>query len=107
MCLHGDIVDHARALLPAVTALDVVEAAGAPQTQNVLEALVEVVGEEGVEHGVGTRVGIGQSHHQLERALQRRRGADAAGYRGDIEHVEGQPAQDEHHHPTSPLPPPY
>ena len=92
------VVHHARLVLSAVAALGLVQPPHLLQAEHVLETLLEVLREERVEDGVGAAVGVSQHHHEGKSAPQDGRGADGARYRGDVEDVERQPAEDEHRH---------
>lgn len=94
----GGVMSHPAPVRPAVAPLHLVKACHLLQTQDVLKALLEVVRQEGVQDGVGATVGVAEHHHKVEGALHGRRGLDGAGDGGDIENVEGQPAEDKHSH---------
>lgn len=56
-------------ILLAVTPFPVVCAAHLDQTEDILEALLEVVRQEGIQDGVGTAIGIGEDHHEVKHAF--------------------------------------
>lgn len=94
---HG-FVEHPAPVRPAVAALDLVQPRDLFQAQDVLKALLEVVRQEGIQDGVGAAVGIAEHHHKVEGALHDGGGLYRAGDGGDVEDVEGQPAQNEYRH---------
>ena len=63
-------------VLLTVTPLPVVCAAHLDQAEDILEALLEVVGQEGREDRVGTAVGIGEDHHEVKHAFEGWGGTD-------------------------------
>ncbi len=88
MRFRHDVVDHSSPVLSTVAALDLIQAADSFKTQDVLEALLEVVRQEGVEDGVGAAVGVTQHHNEVKGALQHRCGGNGSGHRGHVEYVE-------------------
>lgn len=85
-------------VLLTVAPFPVVCAAHLDQAEDVLEALLEVVGQEGVQDWVGTAVSVGEDHHKVKHAFKRRGGTDGHRHGGDIEDVEGEPAENEDGH---------
>ncbi|EPQ04992.1 hypothetical protein D623_10030274 [Myotis brandtii] len=85
-------------VLLTVTPFPIVCAAHLDQAEDVLEALLEVVRQEGVQDGIGTAVGIGEDHNEVKHAFEGRRGIDGHGDGGDIEYVEREPAENEDGH---------
>lgn len=63
------VMGHPAPVRPAVTPLYFIQACDLFQAQNILEALLEVVRQEGVQNGVGAAVGVAEHHHEVERAL--------------------------------------
>lgn len=92
----GSVVGHPAPVRPAVTPLHLIQACHLFQAQNILEALLEVVRQKGVQDGVGAAVGVAEHHDEVERALHSRSRFDGPGDGGDIENVEGEPAENEH-----------
>lgn len=64
------VVSHPAPVRPAVAPLYFIQARDLFQAQNVLKALLEVVGQKGVQDGVSAAVGVAEHHHEVERALQ-------------------------------------
>lgn len=92
------IMGHPAPVCPAVTPLYFIQACDLFQAQNILEALLEVVRQEGIQDGVGAAVGVAEHHDEVERALHSRSRFDRASDGGDVENVEGEPAENEHRH---------
>ena len=85
-------------VLFTVASLPVICAAHLDQAEDILETLLEVVGQEGIEDRVGTAVGVGEDHHEVKHAFEGWGGTDGHRDRGDVEDVEGEPAEDEDGH---------
>lgn len=92
------VMSHPAPVRPAVAALHFIQASDLLEAQNILEALLEVVRQEGVQDGVSAAVGVAQHNHEVEGALHGRGRVDGPGDGGDVEDVEGEPAEDEHRH---------
>lgn len=82
-----DIVDHSSPVLSTVASVDLIQATDPFQTQDVLETLLEVVRQEGVEDRVGATVGVTQHHHEVKRAFQHGCCGNGSGHRGHVEYV--------------------
>lgn len=87
-----------RFVLLTVTPFPIICAAHLDQAEDILEALLEVVGQEGIEDRVGTAVSIGEDHHKVKHAFKGWGGTDGHRDRRDIEDVEGEPAENEDGH---------
>lgn len=85
-------------VLLTVTPFPVICAAHLDQAEDILEALLEVVRQEGIQDRVGAAVSIGEDHHKVKHAFKGWGGTDGHRDRGDIEDVEGKPAENEHRH---------
>lgn len=92
------VVSHPAPVRPAVAPLHFIQARDLFQAQNILEALLEVVGQKGVQDGVSAAVGVAEHHHEVERALHSWSWLDRPSDGGDVENVEREPAEDEHCH---------
>lgn len=91
-------VSHPAPIRSAVAPLYFVQARDLFQAQNILEALLEVVRQEGVQDGVSAAVGVAEHHHKVECAFHSRGWLDRPGDGGDVENVEREPAENEHCH---------
>jgi len=65
------------------------------QAEDILEALLEVVRQEGIQDRVGAAVSVGEDHHKVKHAFKGWGGTDGHRDGGDIEDVEGKPAENE------------
>lgn len=92
------VVGHPAPVCPAVTALYFVQACNLFQAQNILEALLEIVWQEGIQDGVSAAVGVAKHHHEVKCALHSWSWFDRPGDGGDVKNVEGEPAENEHCH---------
>ena len=63
------VMSHPAPVCPAVTPLYFIQACDFFQAQNILEALLKVVRQEGVQDGVSAAVGVAEHHDKVERAL--------------------------------------
>lgn len=59
-------------VLFAIASVALINATDPVQAQNILKALFKVVGEKGIQDGVGTAVGVTQNHHKVPHGLQAR-----------------------------------